>query len=37
MRSTLDVDIIADMHLEHIGPLVEALSNGYRSVHTKSP
>jgi len=26
MRSTLDVDIVADMHLEHIAPLVEALS-----------
>jgi len=26
MRSTLDVDIVADMRLEHIAPLVEALS-----------
>jgi hypothetical protein len=26
MRSTLDVDIVADMHLEHIQPLVAALS-----------
>ena len=26
MRSTLDVDIIADLHLEHIQPLVEVLS-----------
>ena len=26
MRSTLDVDIVADMHLEHIRPPVAALS-----------
>ena len=29
MRSTLDVDIVADMHLEHIQPLVEALSKEF--------
>ena len=29
MRSTLDVDILADMHLEHIPPLVEALSGEF--------
>jgi len=29
MRSTLDVDIVADMRLEHIGPLVEALSKEF--------
>lgn len=29
MRSTLDVDIVADMRLEHIGPLVAALSKDF--------
>jgi hypothetical protein len=29
MRSTLDVDIVADMHLEHIQPLVAALSKEF--------
>lgn len=29
MRSTLDVDIVADMHQEHIQPLVEALSKDF--------
>jgi len=29
MRSTLDVDIVANMHLEHINPLVEALSKEF--------
>jgi len=29
MRSTLDVDIVADMRLEHISPLVEALSKEF--------
>lgn len=29
MRSTLDVDIVADMHLEHIQPLVAALSKDF--------
>jgi len=29
MRSTLDVDIVADMRLEHIQPLVTALSNEF--------
>jgi len=29
MRSTLDVDIVADMRLEHIGPLVTALSKDF--------
>jgi hypothetical protein len=29
MRSTLDVDIVADMRLEHIQPLVEALSKEF--------
>ncbi len=29
MRSTLDVDIVADMRLEHIQPLVAALSNEF--------
>jgi hypothetical protein len=29
MRSTLDVDIVADMRLEHINPLVEALSKEF--------
>lgn len=29
MRSTLDVDIVADMHLEHIQPMVAALSKDF--------
>jgi hypothetical protein len=29
MRSTLDVDILADMHLEHVQPLVAALSKEF--------
>ena len=29
MRSTLDVDIVADMHVEHIQPLVSALSKEF--------
>jgi hypothetical protein len=29
MRSTLDVDIVADMKLEHIQPLVAALSKEF--------
>ena len=29
MRSTLDVDIVADMRLEHIQPLVAALSKDF--------
>lgn len=29
MRSTLDVDIVADRHLEHIQPLVAALSEDF--------
>jgi hypothetical protein len=29
MRSTLDVDIVADMRLEHIQPLVAALSKEF--------
>ncbi len=29
MRSTLDVDIVADMHLEHIQPLVAALTKEF--------
>ena len=29
MRSTLDVDIVADMQLEHIQPLVAALSKEF--------
>jgi hypothetical protein len=29
MRSTLDVDIVADMLLEHIQPLVAALSKEF--------
>ncbi|HSK87509.1 MAG TPA: hypothetical protein VK880_04090 [Anaerolineales bacterium] len=29
MRSTLDVDVVADMHLEHIQPLVAALSKEF--------
>ncbi len=29
MRSTLDVDIVADMHPKHIQPLVAALSNEF--------
>ena len=29
MRSTLDVDILADMRLEHIHPLVAALSKEF--------
>jgi len=29
MRSTLDVDIVADMHIEHIPPLVAALSKEF--------
>jgi hypothetical protein len=29
MRSTLDVDIVADMKLEHIQPLVDALSRKF--------
>jgi len=29
MRSTLDVDIVADMHLEHIQPIVAALSKDF--------
>ncbi len=29
MRSTLDVDIVADMHLEHIQPMVAALSKEF--------
>ena len=29
MRSTLDVDIVADMRLEHIQPLVSALSKEF--------
>jgi len=29
MRSTLDVDIVADMHLEHIPPLVAVLSKEF--------
>ena len=29
MRSTLDVDILADMRLEHIQPLVAALSEEF--------
>jgi hypothetical protein len=29
MRSTLDVDIVADMKLEHIQPVVEALSKEF--------
>lgn len=29
MRSTLDVDIVADLHLEHIQPLVELLSEEF--------
>lgn len=29
MRSTLDVDIVADMRLEHIQPLVTALSKQF--------
>lgn len=29
MRSTLDVDIVADMHFEHIPPLVAALSKEF--------
>ena len=29
MRSTLDVDIVTDMHLEHIQPLVAALSKEF--------
>ncbi len=29
MRSTLDVDIVADMRLEHIQPLVDALSQEF--------
>ena len=29
MRSTLDVDIVADMRVEHIQPLVAALSNEF--------
>src|SRR5512134_3796756 len=29
MRSTLDVDIVADMKLEHIQPVVAALSNEF--------
>jgi len=29
MRSTIDVDIVADMRLEHVQPLVEALSKEF--------
>lgn len=29
MRSTLDVDIVADMHLEHIQPMITALSKEF--------
>ncbi len=29
MRSTLDVDIVADMHLEHIQPMIMALSKEF--------
>jgi hypothetical protein len=29
MRSTLDVDIVADMHLEHIQPMIIALSKEF--------
>jgi len=29
MRSTLDVDILADLHLEHIQPLIEMLSKEF--------
>ena len=31
MLSTLDVDIVADMHIEHIQPLVAALSKEFYS------
>ena len=29
MRSTLDVDIVADVRIEHIEPLVQALSKEF--------
>lgn len=29
VRTTLDVDLVADLHLEHVNPFIQALGNAY--------